>query len=313
MTSTVQTNVSLVTCILTLGLAGCSVDQHKPQVSNVSSIASPSGSTNILYWQDQSDLFRGTCITGKPIVIANCSTNMLKISVTDITKRSMASGQRGVDAIAQSITAELTNLRGNDPTVVSLNQQIAALTKQKPALETAVAAAAKQVQADDTTKTQLDERLAYDLQQLNAVAAALTKTPTDQILLDLQRDLRIDQLQVEAKSIEVAERIVVTKRRLTSQQAILSKIDADLAAKQNELKLYQDGLDVFSPRLDQLRIQKIEADAAMTAVPKVMTFIADGNVVYRGNILPKDLAGALVIIDRSFTTASLEASDGFGE
>lgn len=306
MMSTGRWGISLgATSFLVLSLTACSGDRDATQESEVSSIASPSGTSNILYWQEKTDLIRGACVAGKALIPANCTTSQLKVPVADITSRSTASGQRGVDAVVAAIATEVRNLRSTDPTVVSLNQQIAALTNQKPAVEAAVAAATTQIQTDQKVKTQIDERLAYNNQQLKAIEIALSKTPNDQILLDLQRDLRIDVLQIEAKTIEIAERLTVTKRRLAGQQLILSKIDTDLAAKQNELKLFSDSLDVFSPRLDQLKAQKAEADAAMASVSKVMTFIADGNVVYRGNILPKELVAALAIIDRSFTNATL--------
>ena len=303
MTSYVRSSFLLATAgFIAVSFSSCSVDQNATQDSNVNSIASPSGDTNILYWQDQTDLFRGTCLPAKPINRVNCATNVIKVPAAEISKRSMTNGQRGVDTVAAAIATEIRTLRGNDPTVLSLNQQIAALTRQKPALQSAVTAAKTQLVADSTSKAQVEERLVYVNQQLKAVEKELIKTPNDQILLDLQRNLRIDQLQSEAKNVELAERVAISQKRLTTQQNILAKIDADLAEKQNELKLYSDTLDVFSPRLEQLKAQKAEADATIAAVPKVMAFVADGNVVYRGNILPKDLTAALAIIDRSFTS-----------
>lgn len=290
---------------LAIGMSSCSVDQSTQTESKVSSVASPLGDNNVLYWQDKTDLFRATCVVGKPVNRANCTTNMLQLPVAEITKRSMTNSQRGIETVAAAITTEIKTLKGNDPTVIALGQQIAALTKQKPALETAVAATKAQVTADISGKSSLEERLVYISQQLKAVERELNKTPSDQILLDLQRDLRIDQIQSETKNVELAERLALSQKRLVTQQNILTKIDADLTAKQNELKLYSESLEVYSPRLDQLKAQKADADAVTAAVPKVLGFIADGTVMYRGSILPKELAAALVIVDRSFTSAAL--------
>ena len=296
------TSLRFSLCLLTIAAASvaCSDGPRTAGASKLASVTQPSGDTNVLYWQDKTDMYRGICEIGKPINRTNCVTNMIKLPQADVMKRSMDIGQRGVDSTTTAINAEIKALKANDPTIVSLNQQIAALTQQKTGLETAVAAATTQLQADKTLKAQIDEQLAYDAQQLKAIEKQLLVTPNDQMLLDLQRKLKIEVLDYTAKNDEVSARIPIVQQRLTTQQAILVKVGSDLAAKQSELTKYSDSLEVYSPKLDQLRADKALAQAKFAAVPKVIAAIGTSDIMYRGNIWPKDMQDALTVISSSF-------------
>jgi hypothetical protein len=102
------------------------------------------------------------------------------------------------------------------------------------------------------------------------------------------------------KNSEVTARIQMVQQRLTTQQGIAGKVESDLVAKQAELKKYADSLDVYSPKLDQLKSDKATAQAKFAAVPKVLAAIAEADIMYRGNIWPKDMQEALTLVGRGF-------------
>lgn len=285
---------------LTMFSAGCSADSKDVVASHLNTVTQPNGESNFLFWQDKTDLFRGVCEQGKPINRTNCTTNMVKLPQADVLKRSMEIGKRGVDSLAVAIDAEIKALKDNDPTVLSLTQQISALNQQKAGLQSAVSTGAAQLQADKTLKTQIDEMLAFDDQQLKEIEKQLKLTPNDQTLLDLQLKLKIEVLDYTAKNAEVTQRIQTVQKRLTTQQTILAKVEMDLANKQEELKKYADSLDVYSPKLDKLKNDKAEAQAKFTAIPAVMSAISNADIMYRGTIWPKDMQEALTLVARGF-------------
>ena len=282
--------------LLGTAITACSGDSS----GKIMSVTAPSGENNILYWQDKTDLVRGVCVAGKPINRANCVAPMIKLAVADVTKRAMDMGKRGIDTFATAIAAEIKALKDSDPTVASLTQQIAALTQQKAGVEESIAAATTLLDSDRKMKAQIDEQLIDDNQQLKLVEMRLRSTPNDQSLLDLQRQLKIEILQFSDKTKEITERMQLVGQRLAAQQKILTKVETDLTTKQDELKKYADALDVYSPKLQQLRTDQSLAQAKSAAVPKVIEYIGSADVMFRGTIWPQDLQGALTIVERAF-------------
>lgn len=279
---------------------GCSADSPDVASARLNTVTQPNGESNFLFWQDKTDLYRGVCEPGKPVNRTNCVTNIVKLPQADVLKRAMDIGKRGVDSLALAIDAEIKALKDSDPTILSLTQQISALNQQKTGLQTAISSGTAQLQADQTLRTQIDEQLTFDNQQLKEVEKRLKTTPNDQTLLDLQLKLKIEILDYTAKSDEVGQRIKILQQRVTTQQSILTKIGTDLASKQDELKKYADSLDVYSPRLDKLKNDKAEAQAKFTAIPEVIKAIGHAEIMYRGTIWPKDMQDALVLVSRGF-------------
>lgn len=286
----------LVWPVALLGLVSCS----QGPVSTLRSATSSRGDTNVLYWQEKTDLFRGVCATGLPVNRVNCTGNIVKLAITDLSKRAMDMGKRGADVSATEIAAEIKSLKASDPTIASLTQQVNALTQQKSAVEASVTALTSQLEADKKVKAQTDEQLAYDQQQLAVVESRLGSTPSDEVLLTLKRQLNVELLQLQAKLEEIAPRIQSIGQRLMSLRSILTKVVTDLAAKQDELKNYADTLDVYSPKLEQLKAEQSLAQAKYAAVPKVLEYIGTTDVIYRGAIWPIDMQGAFALVERAF-------------
>lgn len=287
---------ALVSCLTYLGLSSCSQEQ----TSALSTVTSPRGDENVLYWQDKTDLVRGVCAPGLAVNRTNCATNLAKLPQADVLKRAMDMGKRGADLTATEISAEIKALKDADPTIASLTQQIAALTQQKSGVEAAVAATAAQLESDKKTKVQIEEQLVYDKEQLKAVESRLLSSPNDETLLALQRQLKIEILQYTETLDALIPRIQSNEQRLTAQKSILTKVATDIAAKQDELKKYAETLEVDSPKLQQLKADQALAQAKLVAVPKVIESIANADVMYRSKIWPADFQGAFTIIERAF-------------
>ena len=287
--------VPLAICCLTLS---CSVDAP----GTLTSVTKPSqsGETNVLFWQDKADLYRGNCLYKRAINRANCSDSIVKFPVADLTKRAMDIGKRGIDSVDIAIKAEIQNITKNDPTVVSFQQQISALTAQKSALQTQINEASAQLLEDRKTKGLTDDRLSRDNEQLKLVEKQLRSNPTDEALLDQQRQLKLEIASDTGYEKSVVERIQYLEKLMKNRQTLLTKVTAEAKAKQDDLTKYMAELDVYSPRLEQLKADKVSAQAKFSALPKVLAAIANGDVTYRGTIWPTDMQDALTMVERSF-------------
>ena len=131
------TYISLASCLI---ISSCSNDGVGSLNSTVNSIASPGnpGAPNTLYWLDQGDMVRATCIVDKPTTRENCTANLGKVASAEITKRANQLGQGGVEAANANIASEIKTLKDADPSVISINQQIDSMTKQKASTQIVV-------------------------------------------------------------------------------------------------------------------------------------------------------------------------------
>lgn len=279
-----------------------------PLVSSVSmgSVTAPSfNNSNVLYWQDKNDVYRATCLADKPITRENCTTNQSKYSVEVVTKRATDFVQRGMDSTSLAIAAELKQLRDSEPTVQFLNQQIAALSKQKTILQTSIDQISAQIKVDTASRKNIEEQLAFDDQQIKAIEKQLRVTPRDADLLALRAQL-VDEVKIyTAKGIEVTTRLQSSQKRLTTYQSMVTGVDADLKARQVELKKYTDELDVTSPRLEQLKSELSEIQGRKAGVTEILAMLAKQDVIYRSTLFSKQLQAAFQLLERAFGAAIL--------
>lgn len=296
------THITLTSCLV---VSSCSNEGVGSLNSSVNSIASPGnpGAPNTLYWVEQGEMSRATCIVDKPTTRANCTTNLGKVPVADVTKRAAQLGQGGIDAATANIATEVKALKDIDPSVISLNQQIDAMTKQKASMQIVVNTDTKMIESSTKEKAQLDERVTADDEQLVAIAKQLQMTPNDARLLELQAKVQAERLDLLNQSTAVANRIQTIQKHLAWQQSALVSLDNAIKAKQDELKNILDQLVVYSAKLDQLNAVKLDAQASLTGLTKVMSLIAQGDITFHGNLLNNALQGSLILVDRSFEPA----------
>ena len=296
------TYISLAGCLM---IASCSNEGVGSLNSTVNSISSPGnpGAPNVLYWIDNGDMSRATCIVDKPTTRENCTTNLGKIAVTEVTKRASQLGQGGIDAANSNIATEIKALKDVDPAVVSLNQQLDSMTKQKAATQIVVNTDSKLIESSTKEKALLDERIAADDEQLVAIAKQLQATPNDARLLELQAKVQAERLDLLTQSNAVANRIQTIQKHLAWQQSTMISVDAAIKAKQDELKKIMEDLVVYSSKLDQLNVAKIDAQASLTGLTKVLSLIGQGDITFHGNLLNNALQGSLILVDRSFEPA----------
>lgn len=299
--------VSLTHITLTsfLVVSSCSNEGVGSLNSTVNSIASPGnpGAPNVLYWVDKGEMSRATCIIDKPTTRENCTANLSKIAIAEVTKRAGTLGQGGIDAANANIAAEIKALKDVDPSVVSLNQQIESMTKQKSATQIVVNTDTKLIETSTKEKAQLDERIVADDEQLAAIAKQLQMTPNDARLLELQAKVQAERLDLLNQSSAVANRIQTIQKHLAWQQSTLVSVDNAIKAKQTELKNVIDQLVVYSAKLDQLNAAGLDAQASLAGLTKVMSLIAQGDITFHGNLLNTTLQGSLILVDRSFEPA----------
>lgn len=294
-----------LTAIGCFAAASCSNESGGSLTSSMSSVASPGnpGTANTLYWQEQTDMSRATCVIDKPTTRANCTVNPVKLTIAEVTRRATQLGQGAVDSAVLSIAAEVKALKDSDPSVVSLVQQIDSLTKQKTALQAVITNDTKLIETSAKEKAAIDEKIVADDEQLAAIAKQLQQTPNDQKLLELQAKLQVERQDFFAQSTAIAAKMQTVQRHLTYQQSTSALVESNLKVKQDELKKTADELVVYSPKLEQLTTAKNDVQASLENIPQVLSLVAHADITYHGNLLTNALQGALILLDRAFEPA----------
>lgn len=113
-----------------LAFVGCSDERSESNLNDVVIPGVPGGANKLL-WVDADKLTRGNCTTGASFTRANCQGAV-------VAKPLAESQTRAETLIAQTLTSlttqqnnEIARIKGADPQVISLNTQIATITKEK--------------------------------------------------------------------------------------------------------------------------------------------------------------------------------------
>lgn len=288
-----------------IGVTACSRDDQNQNNSSLTDVTSTSSGRTFLYWQEQTDLFRAPCTQDKPINRTNCATKPVKVAAAEVSKKANDIAKTALNATVTAIAAEVKLLKDSDPSILALTQQVESLTIQKTSVRNAITTDTKQIEADTALKTQLDEQLVYDNQQLSAIAKQLRATPNDRDLIILRAQVQAQFNEHTAKSTAVISRLERVQQHLAKQNETYSVVEAALMARQSELTKFLAEVEVFSPKLDLLRMAHAEALATLNAIPEVLKYIGKGNIIFRGGIWPKDYQNALAKIEQAFGPISL--------
>lgn len=282
-------------------LFACSAEQQGDKTKVNAVLTLSPASTEVLYWQDQNDIVRGNCIANKPASRSNCTLSVMRLSLAELNKRIAERLRKEFQILAKKIDAEAEELRNTDVSVLSLRQQINALMKQKDALSLVITNITENLRIETDLSAKLAEQLAdYDV-QLQGIDARLRETPGDSFLLALKSKVLDDRANYERKKHDTDARLVTGHKRLESQTAILIKLDSDLKAKQDELKTYLDFLELYSPKLDQLRHDVVLILQKQDLVSEVLQYIAKDDITYRDFFWSEDLRRALVLVNQAFS------------
>ncbi|MCX6126047.1 MAG: hypothetical protein NTV34_15045, partial [Proteobacteria bacterium] len=289
-----------------LSLNGCSEGVGGNSPSSLSDIANPGGPNegNTLFWVEQEIALKGLCAKGLPTTRVNCNQQVQRSALTEIASKSTATAKAELDRATSSVAIEVKKLKDSDPTVAALNAEIQTLTSQKNALEKSVAVAKTQIEERNVLKKSKEVMVAYDDEQLAAIAKLLETTPQDQKLLTLQVFRRAEKAQLISEISTLSEQILKLTTRLTYDQNTLVSVVADLTSTQAQLKKVFDELQVSSDALDSFMAAQGIAKAAFDGIPEVVLMIKTGSVAYRGNLLSPGLQQSLRILAMSFTPAS---------
>ena len=289
-----------------LSLTGCSDGGDGNSSSSLNDIANPGGPNdgNTLFWVEQESAVKGLCAKGLPTTKLNCNQQVERSPLTEIVSKSTATAKAELDRATSSVALEVKRLKDSDPTVAALNAEIQTLTSQKIALEKSVALAKTQIEERNVSKKSKEVLVAYDDEQLAAIAKLLETTPQDQKLLTLQVFRRAEKAQLVSEISSLSEQIAKLTTRLTYDQNTLASVVVDLNSTQAQLKKVFDELQVSSDALDSFVAAQGLAKAAFDGIPEVVFMIKTSSVAYRGNLLNPGLQQSLRIFAMSFTPAS---------
>lgn len=282
-------------------LSACSADQNDTKATSKTVITLSPAAVEVLYWQDQKDIVRGNCMAGKPVHRSNCTLSVMRLSLAELNQRVKERSQQKLNLLSKEIMLESETLLKSDVTVQSLHQQIAALLRHDMTLRANVADLMNDLHANTELSAKFANQLIDYMQQLRAIELQLRDNPRDPYLLTLQTTVQTEQANCQKQKQDADQRVGTTQRRLELQTPIFAQIESNLKAKQYELKTYLEELELYSPKLEQLKHEERLTQRKITLVPQVLASITNDDISYRDDIWSVDLRGALALINQAFS------------